>query len=298
TFVHYRPLVGQTFLSGRQTGMSGPHLLHERFDFVQEVTAHHLVGGVQHVLNRDQHVFAAAPVLAHDVDARVSEDLVEDVDGEHEIVGESDGAEERFGDEINRRDEVGDAAAEEDFVAAGDARVVDETPQEHEKVGNEEKKLRPLFQRAAFARDVALNAGARSIVKPLFHVTHGKSAPPRPIVTARPPSMIQTLWMSALTKVGKNRSSAMTNVAGSSNVIISRGSRLFASVKRKRGIGIAPNAEALFTGTRMVVPSARISAISTVNGTLMNFFSDPSTRSSPLKKRSVIRSIGSTRNRA
>src|SRR6266545_5974323 len=308
-------------------------LFHHLLDPPEKLRAHQRIGGVQHLLDRLEHVGAAAPVLAEDRHVGVLHDSVQHVDAEDEVVEVTDRSQKRLGHDVEGEDVVRDRADEQHLVLSLHAGVPGEPPQEDEDVGHEEEEFRGLAERAAaLALDVFVNRSAHAVVEALratlvdgdalgdvgyapgeLVVRHiidsgcfvhglppegGRSAPPAPSVTATPPSTIRISRMSASTKVGKKRSNETTSVAGGSRRTRSAGSRPLTRPKRNCGIGIPPNADAEESGTRTTLPSATISRISTAKGTRMNFRSDPSTRSRPSEKWRSIRSMGGTSARS
>src|SRR3954451_16256768 len=88
-------------------------LLHHLLDPAEELLADERIGGVQHLLDRLQHVAAAAPVLAEDRYVGVFHDPVQHVDTEDEVVEVADRSQQRLGHDVEREDVVRDGADEQ-----------------------------------------------------------------------------------------------------------------------------------------------------------------------------------------
>src|SRR4051794_10113233 len=126
-------------------------LPHHLLDAAGHVRADQRLGRVQHLLDRVEDVFAAAPVFAEDAGVDAAEDLVQDVDAEDEVIQISGRSENRLGKEIEWHHVIRNGAAEEDFVFAVDARVGGQTPQENENVRHEQQKAGGLTDYCALA---------------------------------------------------------------------------------------------------------------------------------------------------
>src|SRR6266540_7418568 len=77
--------------SGAGSGTNATtRLFHHLLDPPEKLRAHQRIGGVQHLLDRLEHVGAAAPVLAEDRGVGVLHDPVQHVDAEDEVVEVTD----------------------------------------------------------------------------------------------------------------------------------------------------------------------------------------------------------------
>src|SRR3954447_22682085 len=113
-------------------------LLHHLLDPAEELLADERIGGAQHLLDRLQHVAAAAPVLAEDRYVGVFHDPVQHVDTEDEVVEVADRSQQRLGHDVEREDVVRDGADEQDLVLSFRAPARGEPPQKDEDVGHEQ----------------------------------------------------------------------------------------------------------------------------------------------------------------